>query len=500
MGAHAVLVVFYQKDDGEFEEACEIKRFVQGTLVHRAVAEVAQHDAIFLAVFNGPAEAHRQRNVAGNNGVPAEKIAFMVEKVHRATLAMRAAGGLAVKLGKERMNIAAAGDGVAMVAVRGNNIVVGAHRADAADGNCFLTVIKMAEAADFLLLVRLSAACFKLANQGHLLIPLENLSGGRFGFLILLDQCNHAVFLWKKQPIGRTTKVRRAVHVPQSISAVGLSPQLVLRPSVDADGPTPESAAGRKATLRITPKVYTIFSGNAIAKRGLASGGFRAMAPQWLRRLMCGRCLPMEVGSVGFRLGCHCVADINSIALNQERDGNALGRWLGVELTMNRGEKHTSSKLANRLTVMYPPEELPRQLWLQMMRTFSRMHRRIEIALDLHGLTLAQFDVLVALRGAEGLRQQDLARHLLVTKGNVCLVLDRMQANGWVERRPDPDDGRAHRLYLTPQGKALVTQAIPTQRALVQQATEQFLPSEQQLLLRLLERFEAGLIGEEATG
>ncbi len=167
---------------------------------------------------------------------------------------------------------------------------------------------------------------------------------------------------------------------------------------------------------------------------------------------------------------------------------------------MNRGEKHTSSKLANRLTVMYPPEELPRQLWLQMMRTFSRMHRRIEIALDLHGLTLAQFDVLVALRGAEGLRQQDLARHLLVTKGNVCLVLDRMQANGWVERRPDPDDGRAHRLYLTPQGKALVTQAIPTQRALVQQATEQFLPSEQQLLLRLLERFEAGLIGEEATG
>ena len=66
-----------------------------------------------------------------------------------------------------------------------------------------------------------------------------------------------------------------------------------------------------------------------------------------------------------------------------------------------------------------------------------------------HGLTGPQFDVLATLHRGEGIMQQELAARMLVTKGNVTGVVDRMEALGWIERRPDPEDRRVNRLYLT---------------------------------------------------
>lgn len=103
-----------------------------------------------------------------------------------------------------------------------------------------------------------------------------------------------------------------------------------------------------------------------------------------------------------------------------------------------------------------------------MLRFQNRLERRAAESLAAHGLTLAQFDVLANLAHGEGITQQELAARLLVTKGNVVGIIDRAEAAGWVERRPDPEDRRANRLYLTDAGRQLLARAFPGHSAMMQ--------------------------------
>src|SRR3954462_13831725 len=91
--------------------------------------------------------------------------------------------------------------------------------------------------------------------------------------------------------------------------------------------------------------------------------------------------------------------------------------------------------------------------WLHLARVYQKIQRRLERILDDAGITLPQFDVLANLGMSEGINQQQLAQRLLVTKGNVCGVIDRMESAGLVERRPSPADRRANHLYLTDKGR-----------------------------------------------
>src|SRR4051794_20242664 len=88
--------------------------------------------------------------------------------------------------------------------------------------------------------------------------------------------------------------------------------------------------------------------------------------------------------------------------------------------------------------------EVKVRTWVQLARTFYLIQRRIMTMLAGHELTMPQFDVLATLRFSEGVTQQELAKRLLVTKGNVCGVLDRLEGLGWVQRRSDPKDARAN--------------------------------------------------------
>jgi MarR family transcriptional regulator, organic hydroperoxide resistance regulator len=147
------------------------------------------------------------------------------------------------------------------------------------------------------------------------------------------------------------------------------------------------------------------------------------------------------------------------------------------------------------LPVLADPDELELRTWVQMMRTFTRMTRHLEQALEGHGLSLPQFDILATLGRDEGITQQELAQRLLVTKGNVCGMIDRMEAGGWVQRRPDPDDRRANRLLLTRRGRALLARVMPEQMALVKQVMGALCPAELQALHQSLDRLEESIDG-----
>jgi DNA-binding MarR family transcriptional regulator len=106
--------------------------------------------------------------------------------------------------------------------------------------------------------------------------------------------------------------------------------------------------------------------------------------------------------------------------------------------------------------------------WLRMLRLHRKVQRVLEASCQANGLSLAQFDVLAHVGAAEGMTQQELADKLLVTKGNVCQLLDRMEASGVLCRR---QQGRANRLYLTDSGRDLYRSVVPTHEQLI---TEMF--------------------------
>ena len=72
------------------------------------------------------------------------------------------------------------------------------------------------------------------------------------------------------------------------------------------------------------------------------------------------------------------------------------------------------------------------------------------------GMTRAQWAVLARLEANEGLKQSELAEILDLQPITLTRLVDRLCANGLIERRADPDDRRVKRLYLTAQARPLM--------------------------------------------
>lgn len=72
------------------------------------------------------------------------------------------------------------------------------------------------------------------------------------------------------------------------------------------------------------------------------------------------------------------------------------------------------------------------------------------------GMTRAQWAVLLRLERHEGLKQSDLAEILDIQPITLTRLVDRLCDNGLIERRPDPHDRRAKRLYLTAAARPLL--------------------------------------------
>jgi MarR family transcriptional regulator for hemolysin len=66
-----------------------------------------------------------------------------------------------------------------------------------------------------------------------------------------------------------------------------------------------------------------------------------------------------------------------------------------------------------------------------------------------HGMTRAQWMILVRLERQPGMSQNELAQLIEVEPITVGRLVDRLEARGFVERRPDANDRRVWRLHLT---------------------------------------------------
>jgi len=72
------------------------------------------------------------------------------------------------------------------------------------------------------------------------------------------------------------------------------------------------------------------------------------------------------------------------------------------------------------------------------------------------GITRAQWAVLVRMERSEGLNQTELADMLDLQPITLTRLLDKLSDSSLIERRPDPGDRRAKRLFLTPAARPLL--------------------------------------------
>jgi DNA-binding MarR family transcriptional regulator len=100
--------------------------------------------------------------------------------------------------------------------------------------------------------------------------------------------------------------------------------------------------------------------------------------------------------------------------------------------------------------------DLQRQLIAQLVDSSRLLRNYIDNRAKRRGTTRAQWIVLFRLRQQEGLSQVDLAEVLELQPISLVRLLDRLVEHGLIERRHDPRDRRANRVFLTASGRQLV--------------------------------------------
>lgn len=97
-------------------------------------------------------------------------------------------------------------------------------------------------------------------------------------------------------------------------------------------------------------------------------------------------------------------------------------------------------------------------------RVTRRWRKLLDERLKDLGVTQARWTTMVYLqKGGEGLTQRELARLMAIENPTLVRLLDSLEQQGLIERRPCPNDRRARRLHLTPDGTEFMN--VLTERA-----------------------------------
>ena len=127
-----------------------------------------------------------------------------------------------------------------------------------------------------------------------------------------------------------------------------------------------------------------------------------------------------------------------------------------------------------------------------MRKDFERRTRSL-------GLTRAQWQALFHLARNEGCNQATLADLLEVEPITLARLVDRLEAGGLVERRPDPGDRRARLLFLGERAHPLLEQLRTLGAETREIALAGIDEDERTLLMTLLTKMRANLSGREAA-
>lgn len=133
-------------------------------------------------------------------------------------------------------------------------------------------------------------------------------------------------------------------------------------------------------------------------------------------------------------------------------------------------------------------EELAISAYVRLIRSAESLHAAVSRGLASEGLTASQFSTMKALKIRGPLAQRDIAKYLLKTGGNVTVVVDNLEKQGYVTRIRDTEDRRIVFVKLTEGGEKLFDRVYPSHRQRIRQAMAALSERECDNLLSLLEK------------
>jgi DNA-binding MarR family transcriptional regulator len=125
-----------------------------------------------------------------------------------------------------------------------------------------------------------------------------------------------------------------------------------------------------------------------------------------------------------------------------------------------------------------------------LRRNFNRRAQRL-------GLSQEQWRTLAYLSRQEGVNQVTLAETLEVQPITLARMIDRLQEAGLIDRRPDPGDRRAFRLYLTAKAQPLLAEMWSIAEETREDATANLSDQRREALIDALRRMKQSLLDAE---
>jgi DNA-binding MarR family transcriptional regulator len=132
------------------------------------------------------------------------------------------------------------------------------------------------------------------------------------------------------------------------------------------------------------------------------------------------------------------------------------------------------------------------RLWLRLLTCTQLIEREVRARLrERFGTTLPRFDLMSQLwRYPQGLKMNELSRHLMVTGGNVTGIVDLLEKDGQVERAAEPSDRRAYRVRLTRAGRKAFAEMARAHEAWIVELLTRLTRRELDDVFRLLGRLK----------
>ncbi len=139
------------------------------------------------------------------------------------------------------------------------------------------------------------------------------------------------------------------------------------------------------------------------------------------------------------------------------------------------------------------------KLWLRMLSCTTKIEAEIRSRLRTEfGITLPRFDLMAQLeRHPEGLRMGELSKRMMVTGGNVTGITDQLEQENLVVRVPDPKDGRAFSVKLTPAGRKAFAEMAEVHERWVAELLQDISQEDKGQLIELLSRMKGQLYARE---
>ena len=161
--------------------------------------------------------------------------------------------------------------------------------------------------------------------------------------------------------------------------------------------------------------------------------------------------------------------------------------YLVRKLNNSEGRKY---KLATKLCDRPEPT-----IGMELSATSNRLHDCLRKAGEHVGLSQSYRGIMFHLGHEDGLTQLELAKRTNVSPPTVSVTLQKMERAGLLERRPDENDQRSVRVYLTEEGQALNDRIHSEFYKVDMQLVEGFSEDEKQMIRRIFAKMNQNLEG-----